>query len=262
MTVLLPIDVHAHVLTSIDARELRALRSVVFAVTREPKEWQAAADRRDELCVWGLGCHPGVPAAIAAFDADRLAELATSTPLIGEVGLDGGSKVLMTDQRRVFREVLKVAKEHSRLVSIHSVRAASAVLDELEAADGVSGAIRHWWRGSVSETERAIEMGCYFSLNGAEAGKPKVLRKLPVERVLTETDFPHTRRSDRSADKPGAVLSIEEALADAWSLTGERSVANSGRTSLLSVRKREPRACCRDESRAVSLRSDDQIPLD
>jgi TatD DNase family protein len=218
MAILPPIDAHAHVLTNIDAREIRALRSVVFAVTREPAEWDAAAARRDELCIWGLGCHPGVPAAVAGFDSDRLSELAATMPLIGEVGLDGASKVSMPDQRRVFRAALEVARERSRLVSIHSVRTSSVVLDELEAVGGVPGAILHWWRGNSSETKRAIELGCYFSLNGAEVARPKVIGELPVDRVLTETDFPHSRRSDKKANKPGAVETIERGLGDAWGL--------------------------------------------
>lgn len=221
MTVLPPIDAHAHVLTTIDSRDLRALRSALFAVTREPAEWTAAAGRRDELCVWGLGCHPQLSGAIASFDASRLAELVAATPLIGEVGLDGGSRVPMADQRRVFRAVLAVARDQSRLVSIHSVRASAEVLDELEAVGEVSGAILHWWRGSAAETRRAVELGCFFSLNGAEAARPQVLSLLPIDRVLTETDFPHARRSDKTADRPGAVGSIESALGDAWSLSSD-----------------------------------------
>ena len=190
-------------------------------MTREPSEWAAAAARRDELCVWGLGCHPQVAAAVADFDADRLAELVASTPLIGEVGLDGGSEVPMADQRRVFRAALDVARDRSRLVSIHSVRASATVLEDLEAAGGVAGAILHWWRGSAEETQRALELGCYFSLNGAEAARPKVLSTLPADRVLTETDYPHTRRSDQSADRPGAVRTIERALSEVWSLNAD-----------------------------------------
>lgn len=221
MAALPPIDAHAHVLTSIEERELRALSSAVFAVTRGPSEWAAAAARRDELCVWGLGCHPLVGEAVATFDVDLLAEFAAATPFIGEVGLDGGSRVPIADQRRVFRAALEVARDLSRLVSIHSVRSSAAVLDELEAMDGVPGAILHWWRGSDSETRRALDLGCFFSLNGAEAARPRVIAHLPIERVLTETDFPHTRRSDKSAVRPGAVGTIERALADAWGMSDE-----------------------------------------
>ena len=61
-------------------------------------------------------------------------------------------------------------------------------------------------------------MGCFFSLNGAEVKNPKVLDLLPPERVLTETDFPHSKRSDRAATQPAAVATIEHALMRAWDL--------------------------------------------
>ena len=34
--------------------------------------------------------------------------------------------------------------------------------------------------------------------------------------MLTETDYPHTRRQDRAAQKPGAVTTVEGALAELW----------------------------------------------
>lgn len=210
-----PIDAHAHVPTSIPERDLRALRAVVFAVTREPKEWEAAAGRRDRSCAWGLGCHPQLPAALRSFDAEAFDALLQRCPLIGEVGLDGRSPAPKDLQLSVFRQVLDVAMRTPRLVSIHSVGMSDQVVAEV-AARPVTGAILHWWRGNARQTREAVELGCYFSLNGAEARRPKVLSLLPPERVLTETDFPHTSRSDSSADKPGAVSTIESALANAW----------------------------------------------
>jgi TatD DNase family protein len=204
--------------TDIDERELRALRSTVFAVTREPGEWAAAAARSDTTTVWGIGCHPKIAGAITGFDIERFADAVSKTALIGEVGLDGSSRVSMADQLRVFRACLIVAKRESRLVSIHSVRAASAVLSELEAVGGVPGVILHWWRGSAEETRRALDLGCHFSLNGAEALRPKILDLLPPNRVLTETDFPHSERSDRAAVRPGCIGTIEQALAKNWGM--------------------------------------------
>jgi TatD DNase family protein len=205
--------------TDIDERELRALRSAVFALTREPAEWAAAVARQDAMTVWGVGCHPKLASAIKGFDAERFRGAVSKTPLIGEVGLDGGSGVPMADQQRVFRACLIIAKRESRLVSIHSVRAAGAVLNELEAIGGVPGAILHWWRGSSEETRRALDLGCYFSLNGAEAVRPKSLDLLPPDCVLTETDFPHSKGSDRAAVKPGRVGTIEQALAKNWEIS-------------------------------------------
>ena len=218
-----PLDAHAHVIPSIDSRELRALHSVIFAVTREPREWDGAAGRRDEQCVWGLGCHPRLPAAVAEFDRHRLASAVEQMPLIGEVGLDRGSVVSPADQQRTFRAALEIAKESSRLVSIHSTGAASEVLSEIEKVGGVPGAILHWWGGDAGETLRAVKLNCYFSLNGAAAARPDLIRMLPMDRVLTETDYPHTRRIDEVADRPGAVTSIEAALSRAWGVSAGES---------------------------------------
>jgi TatD DNase family protein len=215
-----PIDAHAHVLTDIPERDLRALRALVFAVTRGPEEWETAATRRDRGCVWGLGAHPGVPDALSSFDAGRLGELLVQTPLIGEVGLDRRSKAPKGLQVDVFRRVLDVAMETPRLVSIHSAGMSAEVLAELVRRP-IPGAILHWWRGDAKQTARAVELGCYFSLNGAEVSSPRVLSLIPAERVLTETDFPHTRRSDKAAERPGAIATTENGLAHAWGITAQ-----------------------------------------
>jgi len=220
VSVLPPIDAHAHIDTAIDERDLRALRAVVFAVTREPAEWDAAVARRDRHCVWGLGCHPGVPRAFETFDIHRFKQLLGRAPLVGEVGLDGRSKVPMDRQRRVFAAVLRELAEEPRPVTIHSVGASAEVLEELRECP-VTGAVLHWWRGSPKQTREAVELGCFFSLNGAEAARPKVLADVPRERVLTETDFPHTQRQDDAARRPGIVSTIERGLGAQWHLEPE-----------------------------------------
>jgi TatD DNase family protein len=63
-----PIDAHAHINVRIDAAELTRLGAVVLAVTRSIAEWQAAAARDDDLTLWGIGCHPALPAAVDALD--------------------------------------------------------------------------------------------------------------------------------------------------------------------------------------------------
>jgi len=210
-----PLDAHAHVDTAIAERDLRALGAALLAVTREPREWAAALARRDRLCAWGLGCHPQLPEAVAGFDAEQLRRLLPQAAFVGEVGLDARSPVPMARQREVLQQVLGAAAEVPRLVSIHSVGASGLVLDELRACP-IPGAILHWWRGSEAETRAAVTAGCWFSVNGAEVARPKVLSWLPLERVLTETDFPHTQRQDRAARKPGAVRTVEGALAELW----------------------------------------------
>jgi TatD DNase family protein len=216
--VLLPaLDLHAHVETDIAPAELTALDSVVFAVTRYPVEWPRALSREDDLTVWGVGCHPGAKEAITSFTAEAFAQTLPRTTFIGEVGLDGRARASSDDQESVFQAVLELVSADPRPISVHSFAATARVLDLIEGYQQ-PGIVLHWWRGSEKETVRALELGCWFSLNGAEARSPKALSHLPADRVLTETDFPHSGGSDRAAARPGAVRTIERALGEMWHL--------------------------------------------
>lgn len=206
-----PIDAHAHVDVRVGVRELSALRAVVLAVTRTLDEWRVAATRSDDLTLWGIGCHPGLPAAVDGFDADMFADGLQSATFVGEVGLDRRARVPFARQREVFAEILRAVTHVPRPVSVHSTGATKAVLDLLE-THPIATPILHWWRGTRAETLRAIELGCYFSMNGHEATSPRTIGLLPLERVLTETDFPHSTRYDAAATRPAATATIEAAL--------------------------------------------------
>jgi TatD DNase family protein len=208
-----PIDAHAHIDVRIEPRELRALDAFVMAVTSSLDEGDAASRRRDAMTVWGLGCHPAVPAAVAAFAQDRFASLLLRSAFVGEVGLDRRSRVPMDTQVAVLGQILDLVRETPRPVSLHSTGATGPLLDVLE-RHPVTFPILHWWRGTPAETLQAVELGCLFSLNGHESRSPKVVPVAPGERVLTETDFPHTRRYDATANRPGATETIERLLAD------------------------------------------------
>ncbi len=217
MTVHLPaIDAHAHIEPSVHPADLAALDALVFAVTIHPREWEEALAREDALAVWGLGAHPARLDSLRAFDADQFGERLERILFVGEVGLDARAGRI-SDQEAVLGAVLDAVAAVPRPITLHSVGTSARVLDALTRRP-VAAPILHWWRGSSAETEQAIEMGCFFSINGAEAADPKVLDLLPPDRVLTETDFPHTRRADRRAAKPAAVETIERALEDTWSL--------------------------------------------
>ena len=62
-------------------------------------------------------------------------------------------------------------------------------------------------------TRRAVELGCYFSVNAAMFQRPGALRHLPLDRLLTETDHPYGDRSGPEPHQPGNVLPVEHALA-------------------------------------------------
>ncbi|WP_175473007.1 TatD family hydrolase, partial [Curtobacterium sp. MMLR14_014] len=103
-----------------------------------------------------------------------------------EIGLDSRARVDRRLQLEVFEEIAAVTVDQPRFVSVHSSGATSLVLDVLEEHDA-PGRVLHWWRGSRAETDRALELGCYFSVNVANELD---LSNVPLERLLTETDHP------------------------------------------------------------------------
>lgn len=214
-----PIDAHAHVNVRAHPADLADLGAVVLAVTGSAAEWRAAAARADELTLWGLGCHPADREAVGAFRVGEFRAALRTATFVGEVGLDRKSPVPLTRQIEVFRDVCECLEEAPRPVSIHSAGATRQVLDVLEGHQ-LQAAILHWWRGTAGETERAVELGCFFSVNGHEARTPKVIEIAPRDRILTETDFPYSTRYDRQADRPAAVETIEQVLQDRYELEG------------------------------------------
>jgi len=214
-SILPALDAHAHIAPDVTPAQIAALgQSVVFAMTRSLDEAGQVRNRRDPALVWGVGVHPGVAAARAAWDSKEFTDLLGSFALVGEIGLDrrGGDLVR---QRAIFKEVLSIVRSEPVLVSIHSSGAVTEVVEHLH--DGnMRGAILHWFNGDATDITRAIEADAYFSVNAAMAEDQ--IRLLPPERVLCETDYPARKIRAR---KPADTQRIELLLSRVWNETPE-----------------------------------------
>lgn len=212
MTRLLPIDLHAHIEPTISARDLIDLRSLVFAATRSLDEAELAQARSDDWTVWGVGCHPGLVAAQRAFTPERFEQLISQTACVSEVGLDGKSHTPMDLQLRNFDAILHILQSSPRITSIHSVGATDRVIRALKARP-IRGAVLHWWLGDHDQTTKALELGCYFSVNLSSVKRRGALDLIPSDRVLPETDHPFGDRRGGAERRPGRVREVEAALA-------------------------------------------------
>jgi TatD DNase family protein len=123
--------------------------------------------------------------------------LAEQTAVVGEIGLDTGSRVPLEVQLLTFRQALEVVSDLPRLVSIHSYRATRLVIEELQRRPVVVPVL-HWWTGSAEETREAVALGCYFSIHSAVARHSKFRTAVPPERVLIESDHGYN-------DPPAAI---------------------------------------------------------
>lgn len=174
----------------------------------------------------GLGAHPWYisDGRVTEKDIELLLELMEQTPYIGEIGLDFSSRYciggLQELQVKAFAKICKRAAELSRngqprVLSMHTVRSVDVVLDILEQTGAAQACIPiiHWFSGSSDELQRAIKLGCWFSI-GELSLKTKRGREYakvyPKDKLLTETDLPFSDQTNiGSAD---IVDSLKRAL--------------------------------------------------
>lgn len=196
MKALPSLDAHAHIAPYRTPQEL-AESGAVLAMTLSLDEATHAVDRSEPLISWGVGCHPRKLKSQGSFDAELFRKLAERTAIVGEIGLDVGSRVPLEVQLRTFRQALEVVQELPRLVSIHSYRATGLIIGELRRKP-ISVPVLHWWTGSADETREAVALGCYFSVHSAVARHSKFRTAVPPERILIESDHGW-------ADPPAAI---------------------------------------------------------
>lgn len=207
------LDAHAHLDPARPAQEL-AQSGAVISMTFSLEGAQKTLTRTDEFVAWGVGCHPRFAAAQNAFDVRQFRNLVARTAIVGEVGLDGASRVSQADQLRVFRSVLEIVCEIPRFVSIHSVRATGLVLKELRRTP-LAAPVLHWWMGSVAETKEALALGCYFSIHPQVARHSKFRNWVPLERVFVESDH---GVKDPLAGIPLRIQKVERLVAQQYGI--------------------------------------------
>lgn len=94
----------------------------------------------------------------------------------------------------------------------------------------------HWFTGSKSEAKRAIELGCYFSINASMLDNVRhaaMVAAIPLDRLLTETDGPFTKTAGRPS-KPADVAVAVEALSRLHAMSAS-SFATTVRNNLRSL---------------------------
>ncbi len=216
----LPLDAHAHISDAIPSHEIMLLNATIFAMTRSLDEAEKVLQRNDTNVIWGVGCHPGLVKVQRSFDPERFTALLDQTALVGEIGLDGKSRVALDLQLTNLSTILKILQQKQRLVSIHSYAAAESLIEALEEIP-IKGVILHWWLGDKELTRRAISLGCFFSLNTSSLQDSEHISLLPIDRILTETDHPFGNKWSPAPQRPGSLKDVEVALASHHNITQE-----------------------------------------
>jgi TatD DNase family protein len=167
-----------------------------------------------------LGLHP-LAVADQVRERELFRELLGLTSFVGEVGLDFSREGRDTrdSQLASFRFVAQCIGSDSKVVSLHSRHAESAVLEILTEFK-IPMAIFHWYSGSLSVLDKALSRGHFFSVNPAmvrsEKGK-RIIGRIPLDRLLTETDGPYVKINGVSA-RPWDTLLVENHLSLLWNI--------------------------------------------
>jgi TatD DNase family protein len=146
-----------------------------------------------------LGLHPQLISE-RSNEIESWKEFFHKTRFIGEIGLDAGVKFYKTLelQKEVFRTILDFcSNQGDKILSIHSVRTVPIVLEMLEKSEVLrkNKVVLHWYSGDSSNLQKAILLGCYFSINSEMLKNERsrfLIEQIPLNKLLTETDGPFT----------------------------------------------------------------------
>ena len=181
-----------------------------------------------------VGVHPHDAVMLTEQVRADLLELARlpGVAAIGETGLDYYRDLSPREsQRRAFREQLDVAREADLPLLVHDREAHADTLQIIEEAAAREGGtscrgVLHAFSGSYPMACRAIEVGWYISIAGPVTypnakGLRSLVSKLPLNRILVETDCPYlapqSRRGKRN--EPAYVRWMVEEIAQAKGLS-------------------------------------------
>ena len=202
------LDCHAHIAPDVTSRQLARLGSaIIFAVTRSPAEATKVSSRLDRHVVWGCGLHPSFVAKGGDADLSTFLRQLHHFAFVGEVGLDRRSGHIER-QTQVLAQVLEAVAGQPVLLSLHSNGCVDELLDLLEAHPH-DGYVLHRFVGDELQLERALGLRCYFSVNIAMPDE--LLARIPLDRLLPETDYPALRRS--KGGLPGDTQRLEANIA-------------------------------------------------
>ncbi len=184
-----------------------------------------------------VGIHPNVDQQ-EQFTVEELVAQASHPKVIaiGETGLDYfRSEGNLEWQRDRFRVHIEAAKQTQKPLIIHTREAREDTMRILENEEAEkAGGIIHCFTENWETAKRALDIGFYISLSGIVTFKSAkelqdVAKKLPLDRILIETDSPYLAPVPHrgKTNKPVFVKHVAEFLAELRGDTVENIAATT-----------------------------------
>lgn len=183
-------------------------KTFVVAVTNIPSVFgqECTLFQKDANIAVALGFHPQLVESYE-HQIELFISLLPKAKFIGEIGLDyqDNNETARERQRKVFKRIIyQAAKYPNKVISVHSRNSTDDVISII-GKNYPGSIILHWYSGSIKTLERAINNGYYFSVNPSMTKTQKgqaIIKSIPLERLLTETDGPFLKLNDSIINPP------------------------------------------------------------
>lgn len=236
-------DMHCHVDLIDPMNRFCAMAAMldisILAMTTTPRAYHSETNmlRNYQSVYVALGLHPQLvyerKQELTIFD-----RYVASSRFIGEVGLDFSKRFYSSkeDQIIAFEHIIQ-ACVHSKTISVHSVFSDKYVLDILEKyrTTEQNNCILHWYSGSSKQLDRALEMGCYFSVNEQmlkSANGLKIIHGIPIERMVLESDAPFVGSINTAELLKGSLTRAQEGVSKIKGPESKDTLAHTSRILL------------------------------
>ncbi len=205
------VDTHAHIDVDRfdeDREEMlaRAGEAGLLAIINMGDSIQSSARsvamaKQYDMVYTGVGIHPEEARLMTQADEDMLAGWAQEAKVvaIGEIGLDY-YWVKDEEQRKLQREIfirqLDIARQLHLPVCVHDREAHGDTLAILKKEARDVRGVMHCYSGSLEMAKELMKLDWFIGVDGPLTFKnaaklPEIVQRLPLERILVETDCPY-----------------------------------------------------------------------
>lgn len=206
------IDTHAHLYSKKfdNDRPEMVRRAIALGVVKmylpniDSESIQAMLDLEaafPENCHAMMGLHPGSVGETVEYELKIVEKYLgeRSWAGIGETGIDlywPEAKAEFERQKTSFARQIEWAKDLNLPIIIHSREATQICIDMIrERQDGRARGIFHCFSGSAEEARQIMDLGFFMGIGGSltypKSDLPEVLRSVPMDWLVLETDAPY-----------------------------------------------------------------------
>ncbi len=205
------IDTHAHIAGCdfdedrdevLDRAQAAGILAVIdFGTCMDISEKSVALAKANSMVYAGVGIHPSDAFPMTAADDDRLVQWTKEEKVvaIGEIGLDyywEKDSERRALQRSIFIRQLDLARQLHLPVCIHDREAHGDLMTILKKEARENFGVIHCFSGSLEMARELLKLGWHLGIDGPityknAAKAPEIVRAIPAERLLLETDCPY-----------------------------------------------------------------------